>query len=400
MVTVAIICEYNPFHYGHRYQIESIRKEFGGDAAIVAIMSGNFTQRGEIAVMSKQARAKCAIMGGADLVLELPFPSSSSSAEFFAMAGVSIADSIGNVDYLSFGSESGDISALTEAAEVLSSNEYAEAMAELDKEKSMGYPQKCELAFKRVTGHDNISFTPNNLLAIEYIKALFRLGSKIKPHTIKREGSGYTESEISYEKNQSAMAIRGELYNDPHSAVEHIPEKIRNTVLDAVSDGDAPTDQCRISSAVISYFRLNPPMHSESFHDAGDGLYNRLYNASFKANDISTLLELSETKKFTKARIRRAMWNSFFGVTSSDVKNLPMYTQVLAMNKLGMLVLKNVKCKDGFSILTKPSNFDHFEGIKRRQKDLSDRADSIFELSKPKPKFGNSSLTFTPYIEK
>jgi hypothetical protein len=137
-----------------------------------------------------------------------------------------------------------------------------------------------------------------------------------------------------------------------------------------------------------------------NFHDAGDGLYNRLYNASFKANDVSSLLAFTETKKFTKARIRRAVLNSFFGVTSSDLKVLPLYTQVLAMDSIGMMLLKNAKKSSDFTLLTKPSDFSHFEGQKLKQKELADKADSIFELSKPTPKFGNSALTFTPYIEK
>ena len=121
MTTVAIICEYNPFHRGHEYQIKKIREQFGEDTAVVCIMSGNYTQRGEFAFMPKTERAKCAILGGADLVLELPFPFSSSSAEYFAKSGVKIADSLGCVDYLSFGSESGDLNALYEAAKMATS---------------------------------------------------------------------------------------------------------------------------------------------------------------------------------------------------------------------------------------------------------------------------------------
>ena len=122
MTTVAIIAEYNPFHKGHQHQIEKIREEFGPETAVIIIMSGNYTQRGEIAVIGKDSRAKCAVLGGANLVLELPFPFSSSSAEFFARSGVKIADSLGIVDYLSFGSESGDINVLVEAAKITSSD--------------------------------------------------------------------------------------------------------------------------------------------------------------------------------------------------------------------------------------------------------------------------------------
>ena len=185
MTTVAIICEYNPFHRGHEYQIKRIREDFGEDTAIVCIMSGNFTQRGEIAFMPKGERAKCAVLGGANLVLELPFPFCSSSAEYFAKSGVKIADSLGCVDYLSFGSESGDIDALCNAAKIYLSDEFKEAFAALP-DKALGYPVKCELAYRQIASDSELEFTSNNILAIEYIKALIESGSKIKPHTVLR----------------------------------------------------------------------------------------------------------------------------------------------------------------------------------------------------------------------
>lgn len=399
MTVVAIICEYNPFHYGHKYQIDKIREQFGEDTAIIAIMSGNYTQRGELAVMSKKERSACAVLCGVNLVLELPFPYSASSAEFFASAGVHIANSLGIVDYISFGSESGDISQLISAARVFMTDEYKIKLAELDADKTLGYPKKCEMAFRSLCEGELITFTPNNLLAIEYIKALAKLKCSIKPHTVKRNGADYDESNLLNHQNQSAMAIRGMMSGSILPALDYVPEQTRQIIKESFDNGSMPTDLQRLSFAIISHFRLNPPTQSDKFHDADDGLYNRLYNASFKANDIPTLLELTETKKFTNARIKRAMWNSFLGVTSSDVKELPQYTQLLAMDKIGMLLLRNAKCQEGFSILTKPSDFEHFSSKKKRQKTLSDSADSIFELSKPKPGFGNSALTFTPYIK-
>ena len=156
----------------------------------------------------------------------------------------------------------------------------------------------------------------------------------------------------------------------------------------------------KISSAFISYLRLNPPSQNEEIHDAKDGLYNRLYNESFKANDISTLLLRTETKNYTRARIRRALLNVFFGVTSSEIKTLPLYTQILAMDTIGMQILKKTRKSREIQILTKPSDFKNFNEVELRQKALSDRADSIFELTKPIPKDGASSLTFTPFVKK
>ena len=398
MKTVAIISEYNPFHSGHKYQINKIREEFGCDTVIVAVMSGNFTQRGEVAFAPKGARAKAAVLSGVNLVVELPFPFSSSSAEIFARSGVKIAESIG-ADYLSFGSESGDINELISVADVVCSDEYNEAFKSLGDNKGLGYPERSEMAYKTVSS-SSFEFSSNNILAIEYIKAIKTLGAKIKPHTIKRMGASYDSEAIEHTPNQSAMAIRKVFSSGDFTALEYLPEETRDMISAFRDDGELPTDISKISSAFISYLRLNPPSQNEEIHDAGDGLYNRLYNESFKANDISTLLMHTETKNYTRARIRRALLNVFFGVTSSEIKTLPLYTQILAMDTLGMQILKKTRKSRGIQILTKPSDFKNFNEAELRQKNLSDKADSIFELTKPVPKNGASSLTFTPYVKK
>lgn len=398
MTTVAIISEYNPFHSGHKYQIGKIREQFGQDTAIVAVMSGNFTQRAEVAYASKAVRAKSAVLSGVNLVLELPFPFSSSSAEFFAKSGVKIAEAVG-ADYLSFGSESGDINDLILASDIMLSDKFTEEFKRLGSNKSLGYPERCEMAYTAASGKP-FEFSSNNILAIEYIKAIKTLGAKIIPHTIKREGADYSESSLGNATHQSAMAIRGALEGADSSVIKYLPEETRDMIYALIEDGELPCDISRISSAFISYLRLNPPSDNEEIHDAGDGLYNRLYNESFKANDISTLLKLTETKNYTRARIRRALLNVFFGVTSSELNTLPAYTQILAMDGVGMQILKKARKTDDFRILTKPSDFKRLNDLQLRQKTLSDKADSIFELTKPVPKNGASSLTFTPYVKK
>lgn len=398
MTTVAIICEYNPFHRGHEYQIRKIREEFGEDTAIICIMSGNYTQRGEVAFMPKGDRARCAVDCGANLVLELPFPFSSSSAEYFAKSGVKIADSLGCVDYLSFGSESGDINTLYNVAEIYLGEEFKKAFSALS-DKSLGYPAKCELAYQQITDNIKIEFTPNNILAIEYIKALIESGSKIKPHTVKRDGASYNSTEIENTVNQSAAAIRSAYSSSNGSFVNHVPEYCKDTLYDCEKRGDLPCSLSKVSAAIISSLRLNSSPDGENYHDAGDGLYNRLQNLSFEVSDLTSLLERSETKNYTRARIRRALLNIFFGVTSSEVKKLPLFTQVLALDSIGMRILK-VARKSELRILTKPSDYSSFSPDAMKQKLLSDKADSVFELTKPVPKHGKASLTFTPYIKK
>jgi predicted nucleotidyltransferase len=404
MKTVAIIAEYNPFHTGHEYQIKEIRREFGADTRIIAVMSGNYTQRGELAVMDKSERAKAATLCGVNLVLELPFPYSMSSAEFFASSAVKIIDSLNVVDHLSFGSESGDVFMLSEIAENISSDEYKSALKlalASSEDKGVGYPKLSEEIYRSLYGKDipRDVFSPNNILAIEYIKAIKRSKSNIIPHTVKRSGAAYSEKNITDDQHQSASAIR-ELFNkDISSALKYIPNNAKNIVLDAYNNKSFPCDDNRLSSAVISYFRLNPKS-AAAIHDAGDGLYNRLQKYSFDANDITTLINLTDTKKYTRSRIRRAIWYSFFGVTSSEVKELPCYTTVLAMDDVGKAILKEIKKKTDLAVITKPSSTDGLSDTARRQKALSDKADSVFQLTKPAPPSGAYALRTTPYIVK
>ncbi len=404
MKTIAIICEYNPFHNGHKHQIDEIRREFGEDTRIIAIMSGSFTQRGESAIMDKGDRAHCAVLSGVNLVLELPFPYSASSAELFAQAGVAIADSIGIIDLLSFGSESGDISELEEYAELTSRPEYNEMLSKMldsPENAAFGYPKVCEMAFCALYGRkSSLSLTPNNILAIEYIKALKRLNSKIKPHTVARKGASFNESGVVAGNIQSASAIRREVLSGNLSALEYIPDEAKPVVLDALKCGAFPCDMEKLAPAVISFFRLSPTDAIVEIHDAKGGLYNRLKSASLEANNISALVRLSETKKYTNARILRAIWCSFFGVTSSDVRSTPEYTQILALDGIGRACLKEIRGQARISVLTKPTDTDGLSDAAKRQKALSDRADSIFHLTRGSAVSGAYSLKLSPFVKK
>ena len=404
MTTVAIISEYNPFHNGHLYQIEKIRKEFGEDTAIVAIMSGNYTQRGEIAIMDKWKRAEAAVMCGVNLVLELPFPYSASSAEFFARAGVHIANKLGVVDYLSFGSESGDISELLEISENMLSESFDSELKKIisnEKYENVGYPKQLQVAYENAFSKtlSGDAFSPNNILAFEYIKALKKSKSKIMPHTIKRVGADYSDDKIvERAEHQSATAIR-ELLLKGISATNYIPNDVADVYSSEQKKDAVPCDANQLSSAILSHLMLNDPKAERDIHDAKGGLYNRLKKMSFEAKDISSLIVLSETKKYTTARIRRAIWYSYFGVTSSDVRELPTFTQVLALDKVGRILLKNIETDEKFGIITKPSSCMR-DALGERQKQLSDKADILFQLSKPKRDSGNSVYKRTPFVKK
>ncbi|MBO5009739.1 MAG: nucleotidyltransferase family protein [Clostridia bacterium] len=402
MAVAAIITEYNPFHNGHAYQIAETRRLLGEDTKIIAIMSGNFTQRGEMAFADKTARAKAACECGVDLVLELPFPFSMSSAEHFARSGVKIANELGIVDYLVFGSESGDIEQLSCVAENMRSDEFKSALMKKNKELSeCGHASLVESVYRELYNKDLPSdiFSPNNILAIEYIKALKDFSSSIIPFTIKRSGAGYNDSLLCGSSMQSASAIRELLRKKNESAYDYIPENAKNVFLNEVAKGYAPTDESLLDSAVISYFRLNSPKAFVDIHEADGGLYNRLCQTSITATTISALLSMTETKKYTKARIRRAIWNSYFGVTSSDVKELPLFTQVLAMTKSGRSLLKKAKKVNGIPCFTKPSSYKDADPRVVYQKEKSNKADAVYDLARKKPISAAFALTFTPYVK-
>jgi predicted nucleotidyltransferase len=404
MKVAAIITEYNPFHNGHKYQVDKIRELLGDDTVVIAIMSGNFTQRGEIAIADKTVRAKAAVECGVNLVLELPFPFSMSSAEFFAKGGVYIANALGIVDYLVFGSECGNIRELSDIASIMLSSEYQLYLDSLKNSpdyRDAGYPELCEKALSDIYGKEfsRDFFSPNNILGIEYIKALKSLNSDIEALTIRREGAGYLDIINPMAEFQSASAIREEIACKNLSALDFVPQNAKNIYTKAIDEGKMPSDISRLDLALISFFRLNSPKADMDIHDATGGLYNRLCEMSAEATSISNLTKRTETKKYTTARIRRAIWNSYFGVTSSDIRSMPSYTQVLAMDSTGRAALKRIKKVTDFPVITKPSSYKDMDEQVVKQKEMSNKADSVFALTLKVANSGRFALTFTPYVK-
>ncbi len=403
MKNVAIVAEYNPFHTGHAYQIQRIREEFGADATVIALMSGTFVQRGDIAVADKWVRAEAAVRGGVDLVLELPFPYSMAGAEFYATAAVRLLRAIGGIDLLSFGSESGDLPLLLRTAENMQSDAFrASLRAALKENREGGYAKTTEDVYRSVFSEEMCDglFRPNNILALEYLKALAAQGGAMRPHTVKREGADYTESGIVDAGHQSATAIRNALKAGDLSALSYLPEAAAHTYRAAIRDGVCPADAERLSPAILSFFRLNPTPTVRDLCDATGGLYTRLAKKSREATGIHSLATLSETKKYTNARIRRVMWFSFFGVTSSEVSAPPSYTQVLALNGRGQSFLKAAKRTATIPILTKPSDLRDLPPEAIPGKRRADVADEVAESAMPKPRAATALLRHTPFLEK
>lgn len=400
MKTVAVISEYNPFHLGHAYQYRRIREEFGEDTAIIAIMSGNYVQRGTPAVLGKFDRARMAITAGASLVLELPFPYSAASAEFFAKAGVSIAENLGVIDALSFGSECGDTALLETFASKMVAPEFEKAFRTRLKEKSArdaGYAKLLSETFSSLYGQDIPDFLslPNNILAISYISALKKLNSSICPHTILRHGTDEdcaTEDALAGATHVRSLFLSGKT----EEALTHIPSELHPLWADAFSRGASPVSYESLAPILLSHLRMKNETQTP-IADSGGGVLSLLQNTARKACSMDELISLAATKKYTRAHLRRATLFSYFGVTPAALKQKPLYTQVLAMDERGRAILASIRKTSRISLLTKPADLHKLSESAREQAVLAYRADSVYALALPTPQRSDIFLCTAPF---
>ncbi len=390
MKTAALISEFNPFHLGHKFCIDSIRAKLGDDTCIIAIMSGNYTQRGDVAVSDKFSRAAAAVEGGIDLVLEIPFPFSVSSAEFYATAGVRMAAALGIVDTLAFGSECGDISALSELAANLSTDAFKTAFERAVKaEEHKGHALLTEEVYERLFGNGAALLrSPNNVLAVEYLRANAALSTPLSVLTVKRQGEYH---DASLTETVSATAVRASLTEDPAAAYAAMPEGSARILAKAVKDGRAPATLSGLGNVFLSYFRTAAVRKN-------DDLSHRMRDAAIKAADLSEFCALVATKRYTHAHIRRAMWHRYFGITSADLRETPAYTQILGMNARGRALLRRAAKEARLTLLTKPADAHALSGVAARQAALSQKADLLYPLAMPRPTAGNAAMLAAPYI--
>lgn len=278
MNTIAIICEYNPFHYGHAAQLARLR-EISPGCAIVCIMSGNFTQRGEPALMPDYDRARAAVLCGADLVLELPQPWASGSAEFFAASGVSIADRLGGIDFLAFGCETDDPAASIRVAERIDSPGFRAALAGAPDDPGEGAAARAARLYREWFGSDDEMLRqPNNLLAVQYCLALRRLGSGITPLPMRRLGSGYHDDTLT-QANPSATALRAALRGGEtlDALSPYLPEQSLDVLRDSIAAGRAPVFVERLEQAILAHYRLADENALAGCASMNGGLNHRLW---------------------------------------------------------------------------------------------------------------------------
>ena len=337
MGTTGIIAEYNPFHNGHLKQIETIESMFRSEP-IVCIMSGNFVQRGEPAIFNKYARTQAALKCGAALVVELPFAFASSSPEYFASYGVSLLAATGIVDKLCFGSEHGQIDLLEETARLLAfeSNELSEL---LKKNLSVGlsYPKARQEAVTALLPQAaQILSAPNNILGIEYIKAIFRQNAKLKPYTIKRQGEAYHSLDYSTDLS-SATAIREAVKSDNFSAaLSSIPAEIAD-----IYEGQINNNMVFDFDSYSPYlhYRISTMNAEEIANITGveEGLENGIIKACAKHKLISEILGELKSKRYTYTKLSRVLLHIILGLTKANFDeyftNKPHYIRVLGFRK-------------------------------------------------------------------
>ena len=391
--TVGIICEYNPFHSGHRYQIEEMR--ILGFDRVVCVMSGNTVQRGEFAISDKYTRAEMAVNGGADLVLELPCPYSASSAEFFALAGVRILESAG-VDAICFGSECGEINKLKKAAEICESEAFIEAYKDCIS-SGMGSVKAYFEAYKSISNED-LPGGANDILGIAYLRALKKENSKIEPVVLKRKGSDYRDEGVEeLNVHPSATMLRNYLIeNGPDGKFKGIvPKETFESLKKAIDDGKAPVKMSNLDSAIISVLRLFDPSSLRNIADIGGGLGEKILSVANETTNYEELVLHVSGKHYTEARVRRAILNILLGVSLDDLKASPAYTTVLGFNGKGRELLSELRKKEKIPFITKPADAPETE----RQTILDRRADALFTLAIPVKTSSGEYIKKSPFIK-
>lgn len=369
-----IIAEYDPFHTGHAHQIQAVREYLGAGCAVVCIMSGNWTQRGAPAITDKHTRARLALMGGADLVLELPLPYAISSAEWFARGGVSALNATGVITHLCFGSECGVLEPLQKTATCLDSEAYRQTL-HVYLDQGLSFPVARQEAAQQLIGDaaDCLS-TPNNNLGVEYLRALRHCNSPITPFTIPRQGAGYGEPPRG--GFASATYIRSLIHQ---GRVNDALPFLIDCEVDILSTASI-SSYLLAERAVLYALRQLTAEELSRLPDCGEGLANRLYNAIRQSTSIDEILSLSKTKRYTLARLRRILLWAFLGLSESDRPSAPPYLRVLGLNQTGRKVLKEMTAKSALPLLTKPAHILNLSVDAQRLFALESRATDLYGL--------------------
>ena len=382
MQVAGIITEYNPMHSGHLYLLERGRAILGRETAFLCVMSGNFVQRGDFALLRKHARARAAVESGVDLVLELPLPWAVSSAEGFADGGIQTIMATGVVDTLLFGSECGDTAALGRVAAALESPEFSDCLQQ-ELPGAVSFAAARQRAVASLVGWEDASLlaAPNNILGVEYCRALLRHSSGIRPVTVPREGSGH-DGELQANAHPSASAVRALLRaGQREAALALLPPAMRTAYEAEEAAGRAPVFIERSERAILARLRSMGEKDFAALDQGREGLWNRLYAASRKACTLEELLEMAKTKRHARARLRRMILWAYLGMSAADFHGRVPYLRPLAANETGRRLLAQMR--KSVPVLTRPSQVRRMDSGARRLFELEARATDLYTLAYP-----------------
>ena len=332
MKTIGVICEYNPFHNGHQRQLDWIRANCGQDCVIVCLMSGNFVQRGAPAIVDKSIRAHAAVLSGADLVLELPVSVSLSSAEGFAAGGVRILSVF--CDALCFGTESMTEETLYKTAQALLSPEFSHYLKE-ELSKGCSFPSARQAALSRM-GLEGTLSNPNDILAVEYTKAILSQNASMSILPILRDGN-YHDDQL-HPKAPSATAVRRTLLSGGDWELAVPPQArslLKKAPLHTLGAGER---------AIVAKLRSMEEAEFEQLPYGSEGLWRKLMKAVQAHSSLSSIIDATKSKRYTRTRIDRMILCAFLGLTQEEMGVLPQKIRVLAFTNRGRTVLRNQNC--------------------------------------------------------
>lgn len=385
MKTAGIIAEYNPFHSGHRLHLSRTRARLGPEGAVVCVMSGNWVQRGEAAMLSKQARTAMALQGGADLVLELPTLWAVSSAERFARGGAELLHAAGVVDTLSFGSEAGTLDSLRSAADCLDTPAYQTELRRLA-DSGISFAAARQAAVRALLGPAGDCLDqPNNNLGVEYLRALRALNSRIEPMTIPRQGAGHDAAE-SREGTASASALRHWIAaGDWNRAEAFLSEGDKLLLAEEQAACRAPASLEHCERAVLARLRTMRAEDWAELPDSGgeEGLPERLVRAARAARTVEEFWRLAKTRRYAHARLRRLTLWAFLGLRAADLPDHVPYLRVLGFGERGRGLLREMKARAALPVLVKPAHARRLDEAGRRVFRLEARCTDLYGLCQP-----------------
>ncbi len=372
MSVIGIVCEFNPFHNGHKHLIDSVKKQ--GDT-VVCVMSGNFVQRGEPAIFSKEIRVKTALLNGADIVLELPFVYATATAEVFAESAVKILYSFG-CDKIAFGTENTSIETLNNAVEVLLSNDF-DVKIKKYLDDGVSYPTARQMAYNEYNCECDISM-PNNILALEYLSSIRKNGYKMEVVTVNRKGADYNDN-YAVDDFASATHIRN-LIRENKDFSKYVPVNACEIYKFAIDNGEILVDE-KFNLVSLSLLRFNG-CHS-NIANMAEGLENRIENAIKNSVTLDEIYDKSKSKRFTHSRIRRAVLSAIMNITEKDLKIPIPYCRLLGFNQNANSVLGDLakNCKLPFV-----ANYSDIQNLN------SQNANRVFEFENKSTDLFNLSL--------